>query len=219
MMKKTLFFFTSVCLISSCSVPSAVRLTPTMLNANNSVTLKEGYQIVSSKGETTEVALTGEVLGELTLMVACFNTKGEAKNIIPAQIEVVGCTAENQCSYVKVYSEQEYLKKMQTEQRWLTALEAGSTSLKVSNAQTELSKQIEQAKGDIQTAQLQQDFARSFDKTKQKLLKDNTVNVGETIMGKVMVAGGLKYASFKVTVPFGNEKHIFYLVQDPPKQP
>lgn len=135
-MKKVFYFSTILLFVSSCAIPPATRLVPTELATNHSVTLKDGYSIVTSVSDSTEVAVLGEQFySSITLTVFCFNKKGEAKNIIPTQIKVTVLDEKGMYANCKTISADQYIKSLQKQERWASALSAVSSGLEQVNAQ------------------------------------------------------------------------------------
>ena len=246
-MKKSFYFLAILLFLSSCSIPVASRLTSTELASNHSVIFKDGYSIVTSTGDSTDVAVLGEeYLGSVTLTVFCLNKKGNAKTIIPTQIRMVKYDEKNVYSECKVYSADAYLKKIQKDERQLSMLNAVFTGLETAIAQNETkttttkvnvsesgsyetkkvtltttttgnkaAEQLARVNGAITQENIHREQANLYNQAKQELLKTNTLQVGESVMGKVMAEiPYMKYKILKLTIPFGNEEHTFILKPD-----
>lgn len=246
-MKKIFFFLSALLFLSSCSIPVASRLMPIELESNHSVIFKDGYSIVTSTGDSTDVAVLGEdYFGSVTLTVFCLNKKGNAKNIIPTQIRMISCDGKNVYSECKVYSADAYLKQLKKDEQRLSIMNAVTTGLETASAQLEtkttttnvnvsesgsyktdkltvtttttgnkVAEQAATANGAIRQENIHREQTDLYNQSKQELLKNNTLQVGESVIGKVMVqAKYVKYKFFKLTIPFGNEEHTFILKPD-----
>ncbi len=242
-MKKTILAAMSVILLILTGCATTYYLRP-VIDQSESVELIyfEGHEVAISRGQKTLVGLYGmkTAAKNITLCVVYLNnTDQERFDVIPENITVIGLDTQGKSSQFKVYSAEEYLKKMRTAQAWAFAfqsmggaMEASSAARSTSHTTASVYGSEGYAYGSATTTtydkgkeaeinarnreQLQRSaelYARNNAATEQGLLKRNTLFPGQYAEGNVMVKLNTMYSTkFIVTVPIGNEKHIITFV-------
>ena len=97
----------------------------------------DGKEVAISKDYETGVAIFGmkTTQNELILHILYKNNTSDKRiNVLPDQVSVAGYNAEGKVNYFRVYSSEEYLKKMRNAQAWAMAAQAFAGAMETSQA-------------------------------------------------------------------------------------
>jgi|UPI0003A825E6 hypothetical protein len=232
-MKKLGFSFICMFFIMNCA--TTYHLSPVIdNNTKMEIIYLDGEEVAISYGNETVVGLLAykTVQNEIILNIAYKNISQNRINIIPDSITVVGKN-DYFSQYLKVYSAEEYLKKLRREQSIILAIQglaAISESVNSGNSTSTIYGNVgsESVYGTISTYdpakqsavssikmqelnQTAQTYEYQIKAIEQRLLKINTLFPGQIVEGNVIVKfqDAMKYI---VNVPAGNDIHVFEFI-------
>jgi len=224
--------------LSSCT--TSYFLKPELNDDNDEIVYIDGKEVIISRGVTFGVALYGykSTNGELILHVLYKNVDPENRyNIIPENIQVIGHNSQGISKIFKVYSADEYIRKMKNAQAWALAFQAMAGSMEAyqagkqttntygslygsdgtsysgysSSTTYDYSAQAEaNARNNAELQKTASQYSQTRSSTEQGLLKANTVFPDQMVEGNIMVKIDEFYTSkFLITIPAGQDEHKF----------
>ena len=235
---KRSFYILIILIVSGCS--TSFKLSPVMKQTDNQkIVYFDGDEVALSFRKETAIGVFGEKTekGEINLFVMYQNNSNKSININPAKITVVGIDSYGKRKKLKVYSADEYIKKIKREQAWQAFGQAlgnisdsynagrttsnttgiiGNTPFSANTNTYDAGKQAEVNRKNMermqQTATLNSIINES---TKRSLLKKNTLFPNQYIAGIVKVKH-INAIKFRISIPIGKEIHKIDFVPNIP---
>jgi len=234
----TIFLIFISIFFSSCA--TSYFLKPEVLDENDEIVYIDGKEVIISRGVSFGIGLYGykSTNNELILHVLYKNVDSENRyNIIPEDMQVIGYNSQGVSKIFKVYSADEYIRKMRNTQAWALAFQAMAGSMEAYQAGQKTTNTYgsiygsdgttysgysssttydysAQAEANVRNnAELQKSasqYSQTRSATEQGLLKSNTVFPDQYVEGNVIVKIDEFYTSkFSITIPAGLDKHKF----------
>ncbi len=212
------------------SCATSFRLTPVKNHSKNqNIFYSNGNAYVVSVIDNTQISLGAIKQNDvIVLFIQYRNKSGEAINVFPNQIKVTGISNNNIKQNLKVYSADEYMRKIQNKQALALALVGVSNAVNSANSgqststsqgeydskpfslSTKTYDHSEKLETDRRNHEalkkMSQEMAQKNAITQNGLLKINTLFPDYFVSGKVMI----EYSSadrYIIQVPFGNSIH------------
>lgn len=235
-MKKIIFVVMVVVMIAFVGCATHYKLIPYRYSEHDmSEIYIEGRKYISLANESTGISLYATKTGKfINLHLFYFNFSVHTIDAIPEKIGAEGVfhpygSIIEKCVSLKVYSAEEWLKRMARLQMASIVLSAiGDAAEEVSAGQSTTTtsgrigdeyvhmqsttydnskKQEVRQKNQEEMRKVTEDFARSYSAADKALLKRNTLFPGDCVEGTVMIKY-LKADKYTISIPFGDENFI-----------
>lgn len=116
---------------------SSYHLKPMIEDEDMELVYIDGKEVAISRDSETGVAVYGMKTTQNELLIHVLyknNTTDKNINVIPEQMRVIGYNEKGEQTSFRVYTADEYLKKMQNAQAWALALQGVAGAMEASNA-------------------------------------------------------------------------------------
>lgn len=216
MIKSRIYLVLFIFMLLNCS-RSFYQIKPSLYSPEMDSYYVEGMEIIVSPQENSILRVFGERSSYIQMVfhINIINTSdSERFDIDPKEIRVFGKKTDNDYKEFKVYTSEEYMKKIRNMQAWFLAFESLNSFYKTKDVANNWGKEDLSLRYQERLEKLNDKFQMIDNATEKSMLKRHTLFPYQGIAGNIIVKipedenlSRNNYSEYVLYVPVGSDKH------------